>query len=176
VELEFRQCKENDITALVLLSKSTFTKAFEKDNDPDDFENYIKIAFSRDTLLKQLRNQNSFFYFVYFNELLLGYLKLNQYQAQTELKTDDSMELERIYILEEFQGQGYGTLVLQKLKDIGLQRNRRFIWLGVWEKNVNAIRFYQRHGFVNFGTHPYYIGTDKQTDWLMKCDLIKEIE
>lgn len=173
MDLDFRQCKESDISALVRLSKHTFTKAFKKDNNPDDFQNYIKTAFSRETLLKQLRNPNSFFYFVYFNELLLGYIKLNQHQAQTELKTDDSMELERIYILEEFQGQGYGTLILQKLRKIGLQRNMCFLWLGVWEKNVNAIRFYEKHGFVNFGTHPYYIGNDKQTDWLMKWDLTK---
>ncbi len=176
MNLDFRQCKESDISALVLLSKTTFTKAFQKDNDPDDFESYLNTAFSRDTLLKQLRNQDSFFYFIYLNTQLLGYLKLNQHQAQTDIKTDDSMELERIYILEEFQGQGYGTLILQKLRKIGLQRNKRFLWLGVWEKNVNAIRFYERHGFVNFGTHPYYIGTDKQTDWLMKCDLTKEID
>ena len=176
MKLVLRQCKENDIDALVVLSKNTFTKAFEKDNHPDDFESYINIAFNKDTLLTQLLNQDSFFYFVYWENRLIGYLKINQHQAQTDLKSDECMELERIYIIDEFQGHGHGKLILDKLRKIGVQANKHFLWLGVWEKNVKAIRFYQRHGFIKFGTHPYYIGTDKQTDWLMRCDLTKKVD
>lgn len=96
---------------------------------------------------------------------------MNQHQAQTDMKSDDGMELERIYILDEFQSRGYGKWILDKLIQLGLQAYKSFLWLGVWEKNEKAIRFYQRHGFVKFGTHPYYIGKDKQTDWLMRLDL-----
>jgi ribosomal protein S18 acetylase RimI-like enzyme len=46
-----------------------------------------------------------------------------------------------------------------------------FVWLGVWEHNTAAIKFYQRHGFTKFGEHPYYVGNDKQMDWLMRIDL-----
>lgn len=171
MELDLIQCKQSDINALVLLSKSTFTKAFEKDNDPEDFKRYINTAFSKHTLLMQLQNQDSSFYFVYINKQLLGYFKLNQHQAQTDIQEDDSMELERIYIQEEFQGQGYGAVLLNRIIEIGLKANKSFLWLGVWQQNVKAIRFYERYGFVKFGTHPYYIGTDKQTDWLMKREL-----
>lgn len=172
MELDLKQCTEFDIDALVLISKTTFTKAFEKDNNPQDFESYIATAFSRETLLSQLSNPDSFFYFAYFEEKLVGYLKINLNKAQTDVKTEDGLELERIYILDNFQGQGYGALILDKLMGIGLDTQKSFVWLGVWEKNVKAIQFYQRHGFVKFGTHPYYIGMDKQTDWLMRCDLI----
>ncbi len=172
MELDLRQCKEIDVDTLAVLSKDTFSEAFEKDNNPRDFKSYINSAFNRDTLLKQLRNPNSIFYFVYADNRLIGYLKINQLQAQTDVKSKEGIELERIYIKDEFQGQGYGALLIQKLRKIGIQAKRRFLWLGVWEKNVKAIQFYQRHGFSKFGTHPYYIGTDKQTDWLMRCDLI----
>jgi ribosomal protein S18 acetylase RimI-like enzyme len=173
VELDVRHCKEIDIDTLVVLSRDTFSKAFEKDNNPLDFKSYINSAFNRDTLLQQLQNPDSFFYFVYSENRLIGYVKINQLQAQTDLKSEDGMELERIYIKDEFQGQGYGTLLLQILKEKGKQAKKCFLWLGVWEKNVKAIQFYQTHGFSKFGTHPYYIGTDKQTDWLMRCDLTK---
>ncbi len=160
---------------LVTLSKETFTKAFEKDNDPQDFKLYISTAFSKETLLEQLRNHDSFFYFVYLKNIVIGYVKMNQHEAQTDIKSDDGMELERIYILDEFQSKGYGKWILDKLIHLGLQAYKSFLWLGVWEKNEKAIRFYQRHGFAKFGTHPYYIGKDKQTDWLMRLDLKKEV-
>jgi len=81
------------------------------------------------------------------------------------------MELERIYVLEEFQGRSYGAVILQKVKEVAISAQKQFIWLGVWEKNTRAIIFYERYGFKKFGTHPYYIGTDKQTDFLMRLDL-----
>ena len=171
MELNFRQCKDNDIDQLLAISKSTFINAFEKDNKPDDFNTYIGIAFNEKVLLSQLRNPDSFFYFVYLDTHAIGYLKLNQNQAQTELRVAEGMELERIYVVEAFQGRGYGLGILRKVQEIALRLDKRFVWLGVWEKNKKAIRFYQRYGFSKFGTHPYYIGTDEQTDWLMRCDL-----
>jgi ribosomal protein S18 acetylase RimI-like enzyme len=171
VDLDFRQCKGTDINQLLAISKSTFVNSFEKDNEADDFKAYISSAFNEEVLLTQLRNPDSFFYFVYLDRQVIGYMKLNQKQAQTELRAADAMELERIYVLEAFQGRGYGLRTLVKVQEIALSLQKRFVWLGVWEKNEKAIRFYQRHGFTKFGTHPYYIGTDEQTDWLMRYDL-----
>ncbi|MFD0795928.1 GNAT family N-acetyltransferase [Maribacter chungangensis] len=176
MKLDFIPCKKSDINTLVSLSKTTFIKAFEKDNDPHDFSAYISTAFNKETLLLQLKNPDSAFYFVYVKEQLIGYMKLNQHQAQTDIKKKDSMELERIYILEAFQGRGYGAMMLDKAVAIAIEANKNFVWLGVWEKNLKAIRFYERYGFVTFGTHPYYVGSDKQTDWLMKYDLSTKME
>lgn len=171
MDLDFRQCGATDIDQLLAISKTTFIKAFEKDNNPEDFNSYINVAFNKDVLLAQLANQNSFFYFVYLDTQVIGYVKLNTADAQTELKAADSMELERIYVLEAFQGHGYGLGILRKVKGIALRAHKRFIWLGVWEKNTRAIAFYERNGFKTFGTHPYFIGSDKQTDFLMRLAL-----
>ena len=43
-----------------------------------------------------------------------------------------------------------------------------YVWLGVWEQNPRAIRFYEKNGFVPFDTHVFILGEDKQTDILMK--------
>ena len=101
---------------------------------------------------------------------LIGYIKLNTKTAQTEHIHDQGMELERIYILESFQNQGLGLKVLNEVIKIALEESVKVLWLGVWQENKNAVRFYERHGFKKFGTHPYYIGQDEQTDWLMKIE------
>ena len=171
MKLLFKKCTKEDLHQLVTIAKKTFISAFEKDNDPKDFNAYIDTAFEEDNIAKQLGNIDSTFYFIYRDGSLVGYFKLNENDTQTDLKSEDFIELERLYVLKEFQGNQIGTYSLQKVYELAFQKRKDFIWLGVWQKNTNAVRFYEKHGFVKFGTHPYYIGEDEQTDWLMRYDL-----
>lgn len=168
--LRFQLCDASDLDSLVAISITTFVDAFEKDNDPEDFKTYIDFAFNREKLLEELKTPDTTFYLVFEDANLVGYLKLNENDAQTDIKSEDGMELQRIYVLKDFQRQQIGQWMLEEVKKIASCKQKSFLWLGVWEKNSNAIKFYQKHDFSKFGTHPYYIGKDKQTDWLMRCD------
>lgn len=168
----FKRCLEDDLNDLSTLSKRTFEEAFEDANNPDDFKDYISKAFSESQLRHELQDQNSSFHFVYVGLDLVGYFKLNFKTAQTEYKNQNSFELERIYVLGKYQGQKIGKSILQEVFAMALLERKDIVWLGVWQKNHDAIRFYEKHGFRKIGTHPYYIGTDKQMDWLMRYDLI----
>lgn len=170
--LKYRKCGLADLQKLVSISKRTFCDAFEKYNEPNDFKSYIDKAFSIEQIGSELNNPNTRFYFVYRNGQLVGYFKLNTNDAQTDLELAESLELERIYVLQDFQGNRIGEQMLSEIKAFAKDAKKDFLWLGVWQKNVKAIQFYQRHGFYKFDTHPYYIGNDKQTDWMMRFDLI----
>lgn len=172
MQLSFKECTLLDLELLVKIAKTTFVNAFEKDNNPKDFKAYIESAFDVNTFKAQLEHSDSYFYFVYKDEELAGYFKLNINDAQTDIKTDEAIELERIYVRQEFQGQQIGKLMLIEAIRIAYEKNKKYIWLGVWENNHDAIRFYQKHNFTKFATHLYLIGTDEQTDWLLKCDLV----
>ncbi|MGW9684677.1 GNAT family N-acetyltransferase [Flagellimonas sp. 2504JD1-5] len=171
MKLKLQQCTLGDLEQLMQISRDTFIDAFERDNDPIDFNSYIDEAFSEEQLRSELENQNTEFFFVFLAKEPIGYLKLNKADAQTDIKDGESLELERIYVVQKFQGKGIGNWLLQQVIQIGQKQALAYMWLGVWEKNEAAIRFYQKHGFQKFGTHPYYIGKDKQTDWLMRLDL-----
>ncbi|WP_340157397.1 GNAT family N-acetyltransferase [uncultured Maribacter sp.] len=171
MELTFTKCSLKDAEQLRLISEQTFVNAFEKDNDPADFKDYIEKAFAFNKIKSELLNANSEFYFVFRNDMLVGYFKLNVLSAQSDVKRDDSIELERIYVLKEYQNLGLGKQFLHHIKNIALVKNKKMLWLGVWEENARAIKFYERHGFQKFDTHPYFIGSDEQTDWLMQFDL-----
>ncbi len=172
MNLSYKICTEKDLQILVEISINTFISAFEKQNDPEDFKAYIDKAFSITRLEKELLDPNVGFYFVSKDNNLVGYFKLNEKEAQTEPFGNTSVEIERIYVLNEFQGRQIGHQMLNQIIEIANQKRLTFIWLGVWEMNTSAIRFYERYGFAKFNTHPYYIGKDKQTDWLMRLDLV----
>ena len=176
MQLHFKKCTLTNLDELVEISKATFVSAFEKDNNPEDFKSYIDSAFEKTHIAKQLSNINSYFYFVFKEEQLVGYFKLNTTDAQTDIESDESIELERIYVLDEFQGMRIGEKVVQEAIYLASQQYKKYMWLGVWEKNLAAIKFYERNGFKKFDTHPYYIGKDKQTDWLMRVEVTKPLQ
>ncbi|MEJ1221561.1 GNAT family N-acetyltransferase [Sediminicola sp. 1XM1-17] len=171
MELRLQKCGLDQLDRLVEISKKTFVDAFEKDNNPEDFASYLDFAFNPDRIAAEVQDADSHFYFVYLHAEIVGYFKLNQLDSQTDIKDKKALELERIYVLKEYQGQQIGKWMLEQVKILALVKQKSFVWLGVWEHNTKAIAFYELYGFRKFGTHPYYIGTDKQTDWLMRCDV-----
>lgn len=132
---------------------------------------YNEEAFSMDQLLRELNNPESFFYFAMTNSGVVGYMKLNIGSAQGDLKEEKGLELARIYVKKAFQEQNIGKKMLDKTIEIARKKKAGFVWLGVWEKNHGAARFYERNGFHKFSTHYFMLGTDRQTDILMKLML-----
>ncbi|WP_273485297.1 GNAT family N-acetyltransferase [Desulforamulus ruminis] len=123
---------------------------------------YLEQAFEINKLRDELSNSSSLFYFLYVDEELAGYLKLNEYEAQTDLNDPQSIEIERIYVTKEFQGKGLGRILLNKAIDTANIRKKSYIWLGVRERNDKAISFYKKNGFYVIGNHPSLWEKNKQ--------------
>lgn len=121
-------------------------------------------------------NSNSRFFFIYLDNQLAGYLKLNIDSAQTEKIDRNGLEIERIYIRKEYKRQGLGRQLLEFAIELATKERRKLIWLGVWEENENALLFYQMFGFRKNGTHNFYIEIDKQTDLIMVKELGRTIK
>jgi ribosomal protein S18 acetylase RimI-like enzyme len=163
-QITMRRVKPDEAETLLNLSKQTFFDAFEAQNNPKDFKLYCDEAFTLDKISGELANPNSQFYF----GVILGYIKLNFADAQIEFKETDALEIERVYVLQQHQGKQIGKAMLNFVFEIAYREKLRYVWLGVWESNVSAIRFYERHGFVKHSSHYFMLGNDKQTDILMR--------
>lgn len=161
-----------DLYTLQEISYETFNETFKDQNSSQNMSAYLEKAFNLKQLEKELSNVASQFFFVYFNNEVAGYLKVNTNDAQSEEMGDESLEIERIYIKGEFQKHGLGKYLLNKSIEIAMEHNKKKIWLGVWEKNENAIAFYEKMGFVQTGVHSFYMGDEEQMDFIMIKTLI----
>ena len=161
----------DQIDTLIHIAASTFRDAFFHLSRPEDFEAYASAAFTSDNFLSQLSNPDSLFYFAMWDDKPVGYLKINFNDAQTELQEKNGAEIERIYVLSEHQGKRIGQLLMEFAINIAIEKQMEYVWLGVWEKNPNAIRFYERHGFKIFGKHTFPFGESMDEDYLMKLEL-----
>ncbi|MCG1010750.1 GNAT family N-acetyltransferase [Salinicoccus sp. ID82-1] len=166
-----RQCTIEDLSELKEISYATFDETFRPQNKKENIDAYLSTAFTSGKLLKELENPHSYFYFIYYQNSLAGYLKVNIEDAQTEKMKGNSLEIERIYVLDKFQKQGLGKQLFNQVLDLAQELNREKIWLGVWEKNTNAIRFYEKLGFLQIDEHAFYMGDDRQIDIIMSKSL-----
>ena len=160
-----------NIKVLQELSEKTFIETFGAENTVANMQLYLSECLSYKKVAEEMGNPYSSFYFATVANNQLGYLKLNTDQAQTETPGANGLEIERIYVLKEYQGRKVGQLLLDKVMKIARSYNKQYVWLGVWENNKKAIRFYEKNGFVPFGAHHFKLGEDEQTDIMMKIDL-----
>ncbi|MFV9831374.1 GNAT family N-acetyltransferase [Bacillus stercoris] len=167
MSVNIKKCSREDLQILQQLSIETFNDTFKDQNSPENMKAYLERAFNTKQLEKELSNMSSEFFFVYFDHEVAGYVKVNIDHAQSEEMGAESLEIERIYIKNNFQKHGLGKHLLNKAIEIALERNKKNIWLGVWEKNENAIAFYKKMGFVQAGAHSFYMGDEEQTDLIM---------
>lgn len=170
--LNIKKCTLEDLRKLQEISYETFNETFKHQNSPENMNAYLERAFNLKQLERELSNIFSLFFFVYFNNEVAGYLKVNTNDAQSEEMGDESLEIERIYIRNKFQKHGLGKYLLNKAMEIAVERKKNKIWLGVWEKNENAIAFYIKNGFVQTGAHYFYMGDEEQVDFIMTKMLI----
>ena len=170
--INIKKCNVEDLPKLLEISYETFNETFKKQNSPENIKAYLERAFNLKQLEKELSNISSQFFFVYLNNEVAGYLKININDAQSEEISDESLEIERIYIKRKFQKHGLGMYLLNKAIEIAMEFNKKKIWLGVWEKNENAIAFYEKMGFVQTGSHSFYMGNEEQVDFIMTKILI----
>ncbi|MFC0559202.1 GNAT family N-acetyltransferase [Halalkalibacter alkalisediminis] len=156
-----------DLQILQEISIETFNDTFKDQNSPENMKAYIERAFNLKQLEKELSKISSEFFFVYVDNEVAGYLKVNTNDAQSEEMGEEALEIERIYIKSNFQKHGLGKYLLNKAMEMAMERNKKKIWLGVWEKNENAIAFYKKMGFVQTAAHSFYMGDEEQTDFIM---------
>ena len=158
----------SDVSILRGIARDTFIETFSEANKAEDIDRYLAKNFSEDQLARELSNPNSFFYVAEVNGHVVGYLKLNTAHAQTEPQAADALEIERIYVLSSYHGGGVGQALYHHAMSVAEDRKASYVWLGVWEHNHRALRFYEKNGFIAFGTHIFQLGNDQQTDILMK--------
>ncbi|CAL2108729.1 Spermidine/spermine N(1)-acetyltransferase [Tenacibaculum sp. 190524A02b] len=169
--MKIRKVRTEDLEKLKEIGKQTFFETFSSQNSEENMEKYLENEFSIQKLHKELTNQNTEFYFVESEGKVIGYLKVNIGDAQTEMKEENSLEIERIYVLKEFHGKQVGQALFEKAIELAKIKKVNYVWLGVWEKNQRAIRFYEKNNFVTFDKHIFKLGNEEQMDIMMKLKL-----
>lgn len=168
--IQIRKATSKDLGDLLDVARTSFLQAFTAGNKPENVQAYFYEAFTLEQFGKELENPASIFFVAEINGEIIGYTKVNLVPAQTDVHDPDSLEIARLYVLGDHLGSGLGKKLLDTAIVFAKKNQKKYLWLGVWEKNARAIRFYEKNGLRIFGSHPFPFGDELQTDYLMRVD------
>ena len=162
-----------DAALLSEIGRTSFFDAFAADprNKPEDMQAYMLLAFSIETVSQELSDPHVTYLIAEATGDTVGYAKLKTGAAFDCVKADRPIEVSRLYARAKWVGQGVGPALMQACFDEGKRRGHDVIWLGVWEFNFRAQKFYERRGFTRVGEHVFHLGSDPQTDWILQRPL-----
>ena len=157
-----------DLEIIQNLGIQTFSETFAEDNTEEAMKKYLEESFNTAKLTAELDTPDSLFYIAWEEDNPIGYLKVNSGKGQTELQDETSLEIERIYVKKSHHGKKVGQILYDQAVETAQHLRKSYLWLGVWEKNLRALHFYRKNGFVEFDKHIFRLGDEEQTDLMMK--------
>jgi ribosomal protein S18 acetylase RimI-like enzyme len=168
--VNIRFAAAEDAETLARVAWKSFYDAFadHPKNAPDDLKSYMDEAFSAEMLAGELSDADVIYFIAEIGGEMVGYAKLKKNSREDATAGENPIELCRLYSLNEFIGKGIGKALMQHSLDYARANNHDVMWLGVWEYNFRAQKFYEKFGFEKCGEHVFQLGTDPQTDWLMQ--------
>ena len=172
-KLQIRNATESDVPTLCQLGRQTYRETFMEDfgieYPPEDEAAFIEGAYSEPVFLNYLRSP-------YYQTLLaevdgsaIGYALAGKNSLpHLDAKVGDG-ELKRLYIIRAAQGSGAGlALFVRSIQWLEQTFPAHPIWLGVWEKNERAQKFYFKNGFEKVGSYIFRVGSVEEIDWILR--------
>ena len=169
--VQIRRANVQDASVLSKLAASTFFDTFTGTCGEEDMEEFLINYFSIQQVEKELKDSSDFYYLAEKDQKVVGYMRLKEDYSHFEMmKQWRAIELKRIYVDKDYHGKGVAQTMIDFAFNFSQINDYEVIWLGVWEHNLRAQKFYLKNGFENTGhTHDFPIGNTPQTDyWFWK--------
>ena len=161
-----------DAAALSQLAESTFRETFAEDNTPENMDDHCSASYRPDVQAGEIADEamETLVAEGHSGELV-AYAQLHRTHQPSCLERPGMMELQRLYVDQQWHGSGLAQEMMDALVERAMAEGADSLWLGVWERNPRAIRFYERVGFVAEGAHEFLLGTEPQRDLVMVLPL-----
>lgn len=156
-----------DAATLAAISLKTFVDTFAPHNTAADMDSYTSVAFSEEKQRRELETEGVVTLLGEEDGDAIAYAQVRR----TPGSPHGDVELARFYVDQPHHGRGIAQTLMDAVEQQANILGGTRLWLGVWEHNLRAIAFYRKRGFVQCGAHPFLLGTDLQTDWLMNRTL-----
>ena len=171
MNIQIRKATAEDASELSAIGVKTFYDTWHPFSEPENLTTYIDTAYSVSAILKELKDPVITYFAAMDGECMVGFAKLSRMQELGDWITGRCLEVCRIYVLQEFHDRKVGKLLMEATIKLAEEEKMEYIVLGVWENNHRAVAFYKKWGFEVIGSHPFVMGTQVDTDWVMRREV-----
>jgi ribosomal protein S18 acetylase RimI-like enzyme len=163
-----RRCVPGDEARLQLVGGASFLEAFADVLNGDDILAHFHKNHSIESYTKYLALPNARVTVAELppGDAPVGYIVCCEPDLPVAL-TDEDYELRRIYLLHRFQGRGIGRALMDQAIGHAAELGRKRLLLGVYGKNIGALRFYEKAGFTQIGERFFTVGATTHHDFVL---------
>ena len=166
IEMRIRRATLDDAATIAEFAERLFVQTFEPDNDPVNVAAYARTAFGEAIQREELADPAVTILLLDVDAHLAAFAQLKAGEADPPAG-DVAIEIQRFYVDHEYHGRGVASHLMDACLELAQKQGCRTVWLGVWERNARAIRFYEKRGFVDVGDKTFLMGSDLQSDRVM---------
>lgn len=166
--IQITAARLEDVPYMREVGIATYRATFDAHNTPGNMKAYLEEAYNLETLRQEWSEPRSKIFLAWENSNQVGFARVRENNEVESYLGKNALELQRLYVLKEMQGKQVGKLLMDAALDYAASEHYEWIWLGVWERNYKAQRFYDNLGFQKFSEHTFQMGDDPQIDWLLK--------
>jgi GNAT superfamily N-acetyltransferase len=167
-----RPARVSDAVELSGLAERTFRDTFSALNTAENMDLHCASSFSPVIQATEIADQEMLTVVAEQDGSLVAFAQLHlRPETPACVSGSPAVELRRIYVDRGLHGTGLARDLMAYVLRAAAGHGADVIWLGVWERNPRAIRFYERHGFSTVGDHVFVVGTDPQRDLVLMRSL-----
>jgi diamine N-acetyltransferase len=167
--LQIRPLFPQDADILAPTAQKIFIDTFLPNNAEKDVLAYAQKFLTADVFRRELAEPTYFTFGCYLGEELVGYMQMLKNPNESHDGVD--LELKRFYLLSAQHGRGYADEMMKVCEQKAQELGYKSFWLGVWELNLRAQKFYQKKGFKKVSSHQFVMGSETQTDFIFSKTL-----
>ncbi len=169
--IRIRKAKIEEVPAVRELAIEVYTDTFADQNTPANLQAFYRDSYNLPKFKSEFHEAGATLYLATDELKIIGFLRLRQSREVEKQLGLNTVELHRLYVHRDYHGTSASRLLMEKAMSYAMEKKFEWMWLGVWEKNFRAQKFYAKWGFERFGEHVFQMGDDPQTDWLLKKKL-----
>ena len=162
-----RRARRHDAAHLSAIAEETFRDNSSAVTTVADMELHCRTSYSEAIQAEEIANPNMVTLLCEHGGRFVGFAQLRWGEVSSCVVADAPSEIQRLYVVNDFHGKGVAHNLMQACMDEIVARRSDAVWLGVWERNLRAIAFYKKIGFVEVCEHVFLLGRDPQRDIIM---------
>jgi diamine N-acetyltransferase len=153
-----------DASLIAKLGAETFLATFSAQNTPENLAKHIAGAYGEEIQQRELADPAVTYLIAEQHGRSAGYAQVRVGDAPECVSGSALIEVRRFYVHHDFHGSGIAQALMDACADEARRRRACTLWLGVWDQNPRAIRFYSKCGFQDVGGQTFMLGDDPQQD------------
>jgi diamine N-acetyltransferase len=161
MNLSIRFATIKDVNLISVLGITANYEAYFEFDPSHEIADYCLSSFNIEAVKNELENPQLIYLIVEYNGNAVGFALIREGKKIKCLADKNAIEIQRIYVIEPMKGKGIGKALMEKCCEIGREKEYETIWLGVWDKNIAAQKFYEKLGMKNIGLTDFSDGKNE---------------